>query len=75
MNINLYYSILEVLKIAAFVYLLQIIFMGITIAIDGISKDSKIFNCRKRLMLSFIPFYWIIAFVSYVISSYNKLDT
>lgn len=75
MTLYLYYTTLELLKIAAFIYLLQLIFMGITIAIDGISKQSKIFNCRKKLMLSFIPFYWIMAFIQYVIRSYNNLDT
>lgn len=75
MNLSLYYIILEVIKIVTFFYLLQLIFMGITIALDGISKESKIFNCRKKLILSFIPFYWIIAAIQYVIRSYNNLDT
>lgn len=75
MNVYLYYTILELLKVAAFLYFLQLIFMGITIALDGISKESKVFNCRKRLILSCIPFYWIIAVVHYIVNAYNKLDS
>lgn len=75
MNVYLYHTTLELLKLGAFLYLLQLIFMGVTIALDGISNESKVFNCRKRLVLSFIPFYWIIAIIHYIINSYNKLDS
>jgi len=64
---------IELLVSLTTIYIFQVAIVAFLMVMDGIHEDAQLFNCRRNIIVAFIPFGWIYGGLKYVVTHYKGL--